>query len=57
VTDESTASFDRDSAEVRSTARNRHHRHSPGFNLNVLGDIDFTIDGPLIFSDTVSHQT
>jgi cation diffusion facilitator CzcD-associated flavoprotein CzcO len=28
-----------------------------GFNLNVLGDIDFTIDGkPLIFSDTVSYR-
>jgi cation diffusion facilitator CzcD-associated flavoprotein CzcO len=28
-----------------------------GFNLNVLGDIDFTIDGePLIFSDTVTYR-
>jgi cation diffusion facilitator CzcD-associated flavoprotein CzcO len=28
-----------------------------GFNLNVLGDIDFTIDGkPLVFSDTVSYR-
>ena len=28
-----------------------------GFNLNVLGDIDFTIDGkPLDFSDTVTYR-
>jgi cation diffusion facilitator CzcD-associated flavoprotein CzcO len=28
-----------------------------GFNLNVLGDIDFSIDGkPLVFSDTVSYR-
>jgi cation diffusion facilitator CzcD-associated flavoprotein CzcO len=28
-----------------------------GFNLNVLGDIEFTIDGePLVFSDTVSYR-
>ena len=28
-----------------------------GFNLNVLGDIDFTIDGkPLVFSDTVTYR-
>ena len=28
-----------------------------GFNLNVLGDIDFGIDGkPLIFSDTVTYR-
>ena len=28
-----------------------------GFNLNVLGDIDFSIDGkPLIFSDTVTYR-
>jgi cation diffusion facilitator CzcD-associated flavoprotein CzcO len=28
-----------------------------GFNLNVLGDIDFVIDGqPLIFSDTVTYR-
>jgi cation diffusion facilitator CzcD-associated flavoprotein CzcO len=28
-----------------------------GFNLNVLGDIDFTIDGkPLAFSDTVTYR-
>ena len=28
-----------------------------GFNLNVLGDIDFTIDGsPLDFADTVSYR-
>jgi cation diffusion facilitator CzcD-associated flavoprotein CzcO len=28
-----------------------------GFNLNVLGDIDFTIDGkPLIFSETVTYR-
>jgi cation diffusion facilitator CzcD-associated flavoprotein CzcO len=28
-----------------------------GFNLNVLGDIDFTVDGePLVFSDTVSYR-
>ena len=28
-----------------------------GFNLNVLGDIDFTIDGqPLNFSDTVTYR-
>jgi len=28
-----------------------------GFNLNVLGDIDFVIDGkPLIFSDTVTYH-
>jgi cation diffusion facilitator CzcD-associated flavoprotein CzcO len=28
-----------------------------GFNLNVLGDIDFAIDGkPLVFSDTVSYR-
>ena len=28
-----------------------------GFNLNVLGDIDFAIDGkPLIFSDTVTYR-
>jgi cation diffusion facilitator CzcD-associated flavoprotein CzcO len=28
-----------------------------GFNLNVLGDIDFVIDGkPLVFSDTVTYR-
>ncbi len=28
-----------------------------GFNLSVLGDIDFTIDGkPLVFSDTVTYR-
>jgi cation diffusion facilitator CzcD-associated flavoprotein CzcO len=28
-----------------------------GFNLNVLGDIEFTIDGkPLVFSDTVTYR-
>jgi cation diffusion facilitator CzcD-associated flavoprotein CzcO len=28
-----------------------------GFHLNVLGDIDFTIDGvPLVFSDTVTYR-
>jgi cation diffusion facilitator CzcD-associated flavoprotein CzcO len=28
-----------------------------GFNLNVLGDIDFAIDGkPLVFSDTVTYR-
>jgi len=28
-----------------------------GFNLNVLGDIDFSIDGkPLVFSDTVTYR-
>jgi cation diffusion facilitator CzcD-associated flavoprotein CzcO len=28
-----------------------------GFNLNVLGDIDFVVDGkPLIFSETVSYR-
>ena len=28
-----------------------------GFNLCVLGDIDFTIDGkPLVFSDTVTYR-
>jgi cation diffusion facilitator CzcD-associated flavoprotein CzcO len=28
-----------------------------GFNLNVLGDIDFNIDGkPLVFSDTVTYR-
>jgi cation diffusion facilitator CzcD-associated flavoprotein CzcO len=28
-----------------------------GFNLNVMGDIDFTIDGgPLVFSDTVTYR-
>jgi len=28
-----------------------------GFNMNVLGDIDFTIDGkPLVFSDTVTYR-
>lgn len=28
-----------------------------GFNLNVLGDIEFSIDGePLVFSDTVTYQ-
>jgi cation diffusion facilitator CzcD-associated flavoprotein CzcO len=28
-----------------------------GFNLNVLGDIAFTIDGqPLVFSDTVTYR-
>jgi cation diffusion facilitator CzcD-associated flavoprotein CzcO len=28
-----------------------------GFNLNVLGDIDFAVDGkPLIFSETVSYR-
>ena len=28
-----------------------------GFNLNILGDIDFTIDGaPLVFSDTVTYR-
>ena len=28
-----------------------------GFNLNVLGDIEFSIDGkPLIFSDTVTYR-
>lgn len=28
-----------------------------GFNLNVLGDIDFTIDGrPLVFSETVTYR-
>ncbi len=28
-----------------------------GFNLNVLGDIDFCIDGkPLVFSDTVTYR-
>jgi cation diffusion facilitator CzcD-associated flavoprotein CzcO len=28
-----------------------------GFNLNILGDIDFVIDGkPLVFSDTVSYR-
>src|SRR5207248_8131939 len=28
-----------------------------GFNLNVLGDIAFTIDGePLVFSETVSYR-
>jgi cation diffusion facilitator CzcD-associated flavoprotein CzcO len=28
-----------------------------GFNLNVLGDIDFIIDGkPLVFSDTVTYR-
>jgi cation diffusion facilitator CzcD-associated flavoprotein CzcO len=28
-----------------------------GFNLNVLGDIDFTIDGePMVFSDTVTYR-
>jgi len=28
-----------------------------GFNLNVLGDIEFTIDGrPLLFSDTVTYR-
>jgi cation diffusion facilitator CzcD-associated flavoprotein CzcO len=28
-----------------------------GFDLNVLGDIDFVIDGkPLVFSDTVTYQ-
>ena len=28
-----------------------------GFNLNVLGDIDFEIDGkPLVFSDTVTYR-
>ncbi|HEY1799180.1 MAG TPA: NAD(P)/FAD-dependent oxidoreductase [Stellaceae bacterium] len=28
-----------------------------GFNLNVLGDIDFTIDeAPLVFSDTVTYR-
>jgi cation diffusion facilitator CzcD-associated flavoprotein CzcO len=28
-----------------------------GFNLNVLGDIDFTIDGkPLVFSDSVTYR-
>jgi len=28
-----------------------------GFNLNVLGDIDFVIDGkPLVFADTVSYR-
>jgi len=28
-----------------------------GFNLNVLGDIDFTIDGePLVFADTVTYR-
>src|SRR5262249_37398274 len=28
-----------------------------GFNLSVLGDIDFTIDGePLVFSDTVPYR-
>jgi cation diffusion facilitator CzcD-associated flavoprotein CzcO len=28
-----------------------------GFNLNVLGDIDFNIDGkPLVFSDTINYR-
>ncbi|MGH7061030.1 MAG: hypothetical protein ACREFH_11620, partial [Stellaceae bacterium] len=28
-----------------------------GFNLNVLGDIDFAVDGaPLVFSDTVTYR-
>ncbi len=28
-----------------------------GFHLNVLGDIDFTIDGkPLVFADTVTYR-
>jgi len=28
-----------------------------GFNLNVLGDIDFSIDGkPMVFSDTVTYR-
>src|SRR5271170_5199351 len=28
-----------------------------GFNLNVLGDIDFTVDGkPLVFSDTITYR-
>ena len=28
-----------------------------GFNLSVLGDIDFSIDGaPLVFSDTVTYR-
>jgi cation diffusion facilitator CzcD-associated flavoprotein CzcO len=28
-----------------------------GFHLNVLGDIDFTVDGePLVFSDTVTYR-
>jgi cation diffusion facilitator CzcD-associated flavoprotein CzcO len=28
-----------------------------GFNLNVLGDIDFAIDGrPLVFSDTITYR-
>ena len=28
-----------------------------GFNMNVLGDVEFTIDGePLIFSDTVTYR-
>ena len=28
-----------------------------GFNLNVMGDIDFSIDGePLVFSDTVTYR-
>src|SRR5271168_4153914 len=28
-----------------------------GFNLNVLGDIDFNIDGrPLVFSDTITYR-
>ena len=28
-----------------------------GFNLNVLGDIDFSVDGkPLAFSDTITYQ-
>jgi len=28
-----------------------------GFNLNVLGDIDFVVDGkPLVFSDTVTYR-